>query len=59
VIIVAGLEFLNYVLLRLYANRGLYYTAQGGAVGAERRRNRTIRVGRAVRAQPGGQTLEN
>jgi len=32
VIIVAGLGFLNYVLLRLYANRGLYYTAALGGL---------------------------
>jgi len=32
VIIVAGLGFLNYVLLRLFANRGLYYTAGLGGL---------------------------
>jgi uncharacterized membrane protein (DUF4010 family) len=32
VIIVAGLGFLNYVLLRLFANRGLYYTAALGGL---------------------------
>jgi uncharacterized membrane protein (DUF4010 family) len=32
VIIVAGLEFLNYVLLRLFAHRGLYYTAGLGGL---------------------------
>jgi len=32
VIVVAGLGFLNYVLLRLYANRGLYYTAALGGL---------------------------
>lgn len=32
VIIVAGLGFLNYLLLRLYANRGLYYTAALGGL---------------------------
>ncbi len=32
VIIVAGLGFMNYVLLRLYANRGLYYTAGLGGL---------------------------
>lgn len=32
VIIVAGLGFLNYVLLRLYAGRGLYYTAALGGL---------------------------
>jgi uncharacterized membrane protein (DUF4010 family) len=31
-IIVAGLGFLNYVLLRLFANRGLYYTAALGGL---------------------------
>jgi uncharacterized membrane protein (DUF4010 family) len=32
VIIVAGLGFLNYVLLRLFASRGLYYTAALGGL---------------------------
>jgi uncharacterized membrane protein (DUF4010 family) len=32
VIIVAGLGFLNYVLFRLFANRGLYYTAGLGGL---------------------------
>jgi uncharacterized membrane protein (DUF4010 family) len=32
VIIIAGLGFLNYVLLRLFANRGLYYTAGLGGL---------------------------
>jgi len=32
IIIVAGLGFLNYVLLRLFANRGLYYTAALGGL---------------------------
>ncbi len=49
VIIVAGLGFLNYVLLRLYSNRGLYYTAAlGGLV------NSTATVAELSRLLTGG-----
>jgi uncharacterized membrane protein (DUF4010 family) len=49
VIIVAGLGFLNYVLLRLYASRGLYYTAAlGGLV------NSTATVAELSRQFTGG-----
>ena len=33
VMLIASIGFLNYVLLRLYSARGLYYTAVFGGVG--------------------------
>src|SRR5690242_244027 len=50
VVVVSGLGFLNYVLLRLYSHRGLYYTAAlGGLV------NSTATVAELSRALPRGQ----
>lgn len=54
VIIVAGLGFANYVLLRIFSNRGLYYTAVlGGLV------NSTATVAELSRTVPGDEAEEN
>jgi uncharacterized membrane protein (DUF4010 family) len=51
VIIVAGLGFANYVLLRIYSNRGLYYTAiLGGLV------NSTATAAELARTVPPGES---
>jgi uncharacterized membrane protein (DUF4010 family) len=54
VIIVAGLGFANYVLLRIFSNRGLYYTAVlGGLV------NSTATAAELSRTVPSDETDEN
>jgi uncharacterized membrane protein (DUF4010 family) len=54
VIIVAGLGFANYVLLRIYSYRGLYYTAiLGGLV------NSTATAAELARTVPSGESEKN